>query len=85
MVVTSLKWRSEANFLDPYSKRVIFGFQDCPNNHPNGILLDPRSERMILGFQACPNSLLNGIPVDPWFEVLILGPTISCCLPFLLV
>jgi hypothetical protein len=26
-VQTGLKWRFEANFLDPYSERVILGFQ----------------------------------------------------------
>jgi hypothetical protein len=79
-VRTGLKWRSEANFLDPYSERVILGFQACPNNRLNGILLDPHSERMILGFQACLNSRPNGTLLDPWFELVILGPTVSCSL-----
>jgi hypothetical protein len=46
-VRTGPKWRSEVNLLDPYSKRVILGFQACPNNYPNGILLDPCSKEVI--------------------------------------
>jgi hypothetical protein len=84
-VRTGLKWRSEANFLDPYSERVILGFQACPNNCPNGMLIDPHSKRMVLGFQACSNSRPNGILLDPWLELVIVGPTVSCCLLLLLV
>jgi hypothetical protein len=35
--------------LDPCSEQVIFGFQDCLNNHPNRILLDPCFDLVILG------------------------------------
>jgi hypothetical protein len=79
-VLTGMKWRSKANFLDPCSERVILGFEACPNNCLNAIVQDPCSEQVILGFQACPNNRLNRILWDPWFEVVILGPTVSCCL-----
>jgi hypothetical protein len=60
-----MKWRSEANFRDPYSERVILGCQACSNNRPNGIILDPWFELVILGPTVSCCLLLLHILVVP--------------------